>query len=187
MLLRIAIGTESFRMNIMPMAHAAFQLTGKTGGGYGLIGYGSQFAPPCHLLLDIIEGFFIDYGFMSVLHPVSRQFAVILLPLFGKRTIEVFLLKKHISRVSDVRKHNLEIRINPAASGSGGNPLGGKFPFCFQSRFAIEEILKDALHDSGFFRHHHQLVTFPVVAINYEASVGNALLEAFSCTPFDVV
>ena len=169
------------------MALTAFQLTGKTGGRYGLIGYGSQFAPPCHLLLDIIEGFLIDYGFMSVLHPVARQFAVILLPLFGKRTIEVFLLKKHISCVSDVRKHTPDIGINPAASCSGGNPLGGKFPFCFQSRFAIEEILKDALHDGGFFWHYHQLVIFPAVAINSEASVGNALLEAFSCTPFAVI
>ena len=170
-----------------PPAYAAFDFSREAGRVQGLIGKRSQFLTPCHFPLHIVEDCLVDNGFVVIFDIVLGQFPVILFPLFSYRVFDVFLLQEQVSRVCDVCQDNFDIGVLPSTATPGGDALGSKFPFRFQSRLTIKEILENAFYNSGFFRDDDKMVAFPSITINLEPSVRYALLEPFPCSPFDVL
>ena len=147
----------------------------------------AQLLASCHFSLHIIEGLFVDDGFVGVLHIELRQLATVLFSLFGERVFNIFLLQEQVSGVGYIAENHFNVGVHPAASVSGGDALGGKFSLGLKAGLAIKEVLEDAAHNGCFLRDNDQLVAFPAVAVHSKVAVRDALLHALSGSPFYIV
>ena len=109
--------------HITASAAAAFELAGKAGNIQGFVCESAQLLASCHFSLHIVEGLFVDDGFVGVLHIELRQLATVLFSLFGKRVFHIFFLQEQVAGVGYIGENHLQVRIHPAASVSGGDAL----------------------------------------------------------------
>ena len=172
---------------IAASAATALELAGEAGNVQRFICKSAKLLTTGNFCLHIIEGLFVDNGLVGIFHIEPRQFTTILFTLLGQWIFDVFLLQQKVAGVGYIRKDHFDVGIYPALTVSGGNAFCGKFPLRLKAGFPIKEVLEDASYNGGFFRYNDQLVAFPAISEYSEVAVGNALLHAFSGTPFYIV